>query len=67
MGRVKAFAFVRPDGSFSIESGFDDEASVWKHQNIWAAYIDDMKKEGYRVVQVEVEIPDVNGTGDPRG
>lgn len=58
---MKVWTFIRPDGSFVADSGFESEADAWRVGLGWpdAEEIEWSKAQGYRVVRAELAIPGV--------
>lgn len=55
-----AYAFIRDDGSFLIDTNFESEVDAWDVGLGWPsqAEIDAAKAKGARVVWLDVEIPE---------
>lgn len=55
---IEAWAFIRPDGSFLVDSSFEDEKQVWMVGLGWPSLdeIESFKKSGYRVERLKVYI-----------
>ena len=55
---MEAWAFIRPDGSYLVDSSFFDEKQAWMIGLGWPTpdEIEHRKKEGYKVKRIKVYI-----------